>query len=135
MLLKTLKNHVCYCKWHFFTAISAQSQWAEMYVALSLGLENLLSYDRDKEIAARAFKRGASVGEVEEIIVASPVDWTRDEARVIASLALSHLEQSRERLRQKQSQLERERELRQLEREQLRQQQKPSRNQDWGMSL
>ncbi len=68
-------------------------QWAEMYVAYSRGLENLLPYDRDKEIAARAFKRGAESEEVEEIIAQSPVNWTRDEAELIASLALEHLEQ------------------------------------------
>jgi len=70
-------------------------QWAERYAALSLGLENLLSLDRDKEIALRAFKQGAESDEVEKIIATSPVGWTRDEAKFIASLVLSHLEQSR----------------------------------------
>ncbi len=71
------------------------SQWAEIYANLSLVLENLLPYDRDKEIAARAFKQGASSDEVEEIIAQSPVNWTRDEAELIAELALEHLEQER----------------------------------------
>jgi len=72
------------------------SQWAEMYAALSLGLENLLSLDRDKEIAQRAFKQGASSDEVEKIIATSPVVWTQDEAKLIASVVLSHLEQELE---------------------------------------
>ncbi len=66
------------------------SQWAEMYAALSLGLENLLSLDRDKEIAQRAFKQGASSDEVEKIIATSPVVWTQDEAKLIASVVLSY---------------------------------------------
>jgi len=72
------------------------SQWAEMYASYSRGLENLLSLDRDKEIAARAFKQGASDDEVEKIIATSPVGWTRDEAKLIASKVLSHLEQELE---------------------------------------
>lgn len=78
-------------------------QWALMYVAISRDLEDLLPYDRDKEIAARAFKRGAESEEVEEIIAQSPVNWTRDEASLIASLALEHLEQSRSQKRQYES--------------------------------
>ncbi|MBA3923182.1 MAG: hypothetical protein H0X31_16410, partial [Nostocaceae cyanobacterium] len=72
------------------------SQWAERYAALSLGLENLLSYDRDKEIATRAFKQGASDNEIEEIIATSPVGWTQDEASLIVSFVLSDLEQELE---------------------------------------
>jgi len=72
------------------------SQWAEMYASYSRGIENLLSLDRDKEIAARAFKQGASDDEVEKIIATSPVGWTRDEAKLIASKVLSHLEQELE---------------------------------------
>lgn len=71
------------------------SQWAEIYANLSLGLENLLPYDRDKEIASRAFKLGASSEEVSEIIAQSPVNWTRDEAELIAELATFNLEQER----------------------------------------
>lgn len=71
------------------------SHWAEKYASLSLGLENLLSLDRDKEIASRAFKQGAEPDEVEKIIATSPVGWTQDEAELIASLVLSHLEQER----------------------------------------
>ncbi len=70
--------------------------WAERYAALSLGLENLLSLDRDKEIATRAFKQGASDNEVEKLIATSPVGWTQDEAKLIASVVLSHLEQELE---------------------------------------
>jgi len=70
-------------------------QWAESYANYSRGLENLLSLDRDKEIALRAFKQGASDNEVEEIIATSPVGWTQDEARLIASVVLSDLEQER----------------------------------------
>ena len=76
-------------------ATRTSRQWAEIYANLSLGLENLLPYDRDKEIAQRAFKRGASSEEVEKIIAQSPVNWTRNEAELIASLALKHLEQER----------------------------------------
>ncbi len=72
------------------------SQWADRYAALSLGIENLLSLDRDKEIAQRAFKQGASSDEVEKIIATSPVGWTQDEAKLIASVVLSHLEQELE---------------------------------------
>ena len=72
------------------------SQWTEMYVAYSRGLENLLSLDRDKEIALRAFKQGASDDEVEKIIATSPVGWTQDEAKLIASVVLSQLEQELE---------------------------------------
>ena len=36
MLFKTSKNNVCYCKWHFFTRISAQAR-----IGLSIAL---LSY-------------------------------------------------------------------------------------------
>ncbi len=79
------------------------SQWAERYAALSLGLENLLSLDRDKEIALRAFKQGASDDEVEKIIATSPVGWTQDEARLIASLVLSHLEQELEQTQKRSS--------------------------------
>jgi len=70
-------------------------QWAERYAALSLGIENLLSLDRDKEIATRAFKQGASDDEVEKLIATSPVGWTQDEAKLIASVVLSNLEQER----------------------------------------
>lgn len=75
--------------------LHSSRQWAETYAALSLGIEDLLPYDRDSEIAARAVKRGASSESVEEIIATSPVNWTRDEAKLIAELALEHLEQER----------------------------------------
>jgi hypothetical protein len=108
------------------------SQWAEMYVAISRGLEDLLPYDRDSEIAVRALKRGASDEEVSEIIAQSPVGWTQDEASLIASLAAEHLEQERVSLQQKQSQLERV----SLQQEQLKRlQQKPERDQDSELSL
>jgi len=72
------------------------SHWAERYASLSLGIENLLSLDRDKEIAQRAFKQGAESDELEKIIATSPVGWTQDEAKLIASVVLSHLEQELE---------------------------------------
>jgi hypothetical protein len=92
---------------------------AAMYKAFSRGLENLLPTDRDKQIAARAFHRGLKAEEVEEIIAASPVDWTRNEAKLIVSFVRSHWEQERESLQQQQRQ----------------QQQKSERNQDRGISL
>lgn len=108
-------------------------QWEEMYVAYSRGLENLLPYDRDSEIAIRALKWGKESESVEEIIAASPVNWTQDEAKLITLLAQSYLEQERSRLQQKSEQLEREQERQQLERSQ--QQQKPEPHQGWEMSL
>lgn len=110
-------------------------QWAEMYVAYSGGLENLLPYDRDKEIATRAFNRGQKAESVEEIIATSPVEWTRDEAKLIVSLAQSQLEQERSHLQQEREQLQQERQQLEREQRQRQQQQKPERNQDWGMSL
>ncbi len=110
------------------------SKRTNIYVALSLGLENLLPYDRDKEVATRALKRGASSEEVEEIIAASPVTWTQDEANLIVFLAQSYLEQERERLQQEQEKTEQSRQK--IEQTQQRQQQqKPEQEQGWEMSL
>lgn len=95
---------------------------AAMYEVFSRGLENLLPTDRDKEIAVRAFNRGLKVEEVEEIIANSPVDWTRDEAKLIVSFVRSHLEQEQKILQQQEQQWRQ-------------QQQKPERNQDRGISL
>lgn len=114
-------------------ANQTSQQWAETYAVYSQGLENLLPLDRDKEIAVRAFNRGLNAEEVEEIIATSPVDWTQDEAKLIMSLAQSHLEQERSRLQQEQEQLEQERQ--QLEREQRRRQQQPKPEQDRGWEL
>lgn len=97
--------------------------WAALYETYSRKLENLLPTERDKEIAARAFNQGLKAEEVKEIIAASPVEWTRDEAKLIVSLVQAHLEQERESLQQKREQQRRQ------------QQQKPERNQDRGISL
>jgi len=96
---------------------------AAMYELFSRELENLLPTNRDKEIAIQAFNRGLKVEEVEEIIAASPVDWTRDEAKLIVSLVRSHLEQERKSLQQ------------QREQQRRQQQQKPERDRDRGISL
>ncbi len=102
------------------------NQWAKLYSVYSLRLENLLPYDRDKEIAILAFKQGKLAEEIEEMIVDSPVDWTRDEAKLIVLNALEHLEQERLHLQQRKEQLEPE--------QQRQQQQKPEPTQGWGMS-
>lgn len=85
------------------------NQWVRLYTMYSCGLENLLLYDRDKEIAVRALERGNSAEVVEEIIVHSPVGWTRDEANLIVSNALEYLKQKRENLQQERQQLAQER--------------------------
>jgi Relaxase/Mobilisation nuclease domain len=69
---------------------------AELYEYYSVGLQNLLVTDRDKEIAIRALLDDKPVQDVEEIIFASPAGWTTDEARelvLIANNQLAHLQE------------------------------------------
>jgi len=64
---------------------------AELYQHYSADLQNLLVIDRDKEIAKRALKDEKSALEVEEIIKASPAEWTQDEARALVLIANNKL--------------------------------------------
>lgn len=107
-------------------------QWAQLYAVYSRGLENLLPTDRDKEIALRAIKQGHKLDELEEIIAASPVNWTPNEAKLIASLAQSQLELEQQHIQQRQAELERKR----LQQKQSQQQPpEPERKQSRGFSL
>jgi len=54
-------------------------------------LQNLLVTDRDKEIAIRALLDNKPPQDVEEIIFASPVGWTQDEARELVLIASNKL--------------------------------------------
>ncbi|MHC5916999.1 MAG: relaxase/mobilization nuclease domain-containing protein [Nostoc sp.] len=64
---------------------------AELYQYYSVGLQNLLVTDRDKEIAIRALLDDKPSEEVEEIIFASPAGWTTDEARELVLIASNQL--------------------------------------------
>ncbi|ACC85459.1 relaxase/mobilization nuclease domain-containing protein [Nostoc punctiforme] len=68
-----------------------EEQRAELYKYYSTELQNLLVTDRDKEIAMRALKDDKPVGEVEEILQASPAGWTQDEARELVLIASNQL--------------------------------------------
>ncbi|MBD2512175.1 relaxase/mobilization nuclease domain-containing protein [Nostoc muscorum FACHB-395] len=84
------------------------NQTAELYKYYSADLQNLLVTDRDKEIAIRALLDNKPPQDVEEIIFASPAEWTQDEARelvLIASNKLASIEsESEESLDEKQRQ-------------------------------
>ncbi|MBG1270518.1 relaxase/mobilization nuclease domain-containing protein [Nostoc sp. WHI] len=67
------------------------SQTAELYKHYSAGLQNLLVTDRDKEIAVKALLDNKPAEEVEEIIKASPAEWTTNEARELVLIASNQL--------------------------------------------
>jgi len=67
------------------------AQSVELYQHYRTGLQKLLVIDRDKEIALRALKDEKSALEVEEIIKASPAEWTQDEARALVLIANNKL--------------------------------------------
>ncbi|MHC5914694.1 MAG: relaxase/mobilization nuclease domain-containing protein [Nostoc sp.] len=72
------------------------NQKAELYKYYSADLQNLLVTDRDKEIAIRALLDNKPVQDVEEIIFASPAEWTTDEAKALVLIAnnqLAHLQE------------------------------------------
>ena len=64
---------------------------AELYKHYSAALPNLLVTDRDKQIALLALQDDNSALEVEEIIKASPAEWTQDEARALVLIANNKL--------------------------------------------
>ncbi|MBN3959635.1 MAG: relaxase, partial [Nostoc sp. NMS8] len=64
---------------------------AELYEYYSVGLQNLLVTDRDKEIAILALKDDKPAEEVEEILFASPAGWTQDEAKYLVLIASNQL--------------------------------------------
>ncbi|WP_245246333.1 relaxase/mobilization nuclease domain-containing protein [Nostoc sp. ATCC 53789] len=64
---------------------------AGLYEYYSADLEHLLVTDRDKEIAIRALLDNKPAQEVEEIIFASPAEWTQDEARELVLIASNQL--------------------------------------------
>ncbi|MCW5319568.1 relaxase/mobilization nuclease domain-containing protein [Nostoc sp. KVJ3] len=67
------------------------NQIAELYEYYSADLQNLLVTDRDKEIAIRALLDDKPPQDVEEIIKASPAEWTQDEARELVFIASNQL--------------------------------------------
>ncbi|MHC5861643.1 MAG: hypothetical protein ACYTXK_32540, partial [Nostoc sp.] len=72
------------------------NQKAELYKYYSTDLQDLLVTDRDKEIAKRALLDNKPVQDVEEIIFASPAEWTTDEAKALVLIAnnqLAHLQE------------------------------------------
>ncbi len=77
-----------------------QNQAVELYQYYSGDLQSLLVIDRDKEIANRALLDNHPAPDVEEIIKASPVGWTDDEAKLLVLIANNQLASNRE---QKQS--------------------------------
>ncbi|MHC5915797.1 MAG: relaxase/mobilization nuclease domain-containing protein, partial [Nostoc sp.] len=64
---------------------------AELYQHYSAALPNLLVTDRDKQIALLALQDDNYALEVEEIIKASPAEWTQDEARALVLIANNKL--------------------------------------------
>ncbi|MHC5854995.1 relaxase/mobilization nuclease domain-containing protein [Nostoc sp.] len=64
---------------------------AELYKYYSADLQNLLVTDRDKEIAIRALLDEKSPQDVEEMLKASPAEWTQDEARELVLIASNQL--------------------------------------------
>jgi hypothetical protein len=64
---------------------------AELYQYYSVGLQNLLVTDRDKEVAILALKDDKPALDVEEILQASPAGWTQDEARELVLIASNQL--------------------------------------------
>ena len=64
---------------------------AELYQYYSVGLQNLLVTDRDKEIAILALKDDKPAQDVEEILQASPAGWTQDEARELVLITTNQL--------------------------------------------
>ncbi len=64
---------------------------AELYQYYSADLQNLLVTDRDKEIAKRALIDNKPPQDVEEIIFASPAEWTQDEVKYLVLIASNQL--------------------------------------------
>ncbi|MHC5854775.1 hypothetical protein [Nostoc sp.] len=64
---------------------------AELYKYYSADLQNLLMTDRDKEIAIRALLDNKTPQDVEEILKASPAEWTQDEVRELVLIASNKL--------------------------------------------
>ncbi|WP_256872059.1 relaxase/mobilization nuclease domain-containing protein [Nostoc sp. TCL26-01] len=73
-----------------------QNQAVELYQYYSGDLQSLLVIDRDKEIANRALLDNHPAPDVEEIIKASPVGWTTDEAKTLVLIATNQLALNRE---------------------------------------
>jgi Relaxase/Mobilisation nuclease domain len=69
------------------------TQSAELYHHYSANIENLLVTDRDKEIVVRALKDNKDVSEIEKILLASPAQWTTDEAKTLVLIGIEHLKQ------------------------------------------
>nr|WP_322720894.1 relaxase/mobilization nuclease domain-containing protein [Nostoc sp. ChiQUE02]MDZ8233983.1 relaxase/mobilization nuclease domain-containing protein [Nostoc sp. ChiQUE02] len=67
------------------------NQTAELYKYYSTDLQNLLVTDRDKEIAKRALLDNKPAQEVEEILKASPAEWTTEEAKALVLIANNQL--------------------------------------------
>lgn len=65
----------------------SREQAESLYNHYGAELQDLLVTDRDKETAIRALDDGRDEREVSEIIQASPVGWTSDEAKALVLIA------------------------------------------------
>jgi hypothetical protein len=65
----------------------SKEQAQSLYNHYGAKLQDLLVTDRDKETAKRALADGRDEREVEEIVQASPVGWTSEEAKALVLIA------------------------------------------------